>query len=286
MSSPYCTPPRLPSRAQQRQRASQTLCQFHAKKQPVTAACCANAASHTYITHPPVQGTGLRIAQAPARCLHVSPSHQPMHVPCSRPQVGRDFLPRGSDIVTRRPLVLQLVKTGGGSQSAEWGEFLHLPGKVFTDFKLIQEVSSPRMAAACHNLNARGTTCCCCCCCWLLLRHPCLRDTCTHPAPATRARMPRHHPCITGFQACHVACTGLISLGAVRGLPCARVGPLLPDRLHRRLDAPLDMLRWLVGKLRGPSLWEVGPGKVGPLQDLDSLERAHSHQESQVHPPS
>lgn len=33
--------------------------------------------------------------------------------------VGRDFLPRGSGIVTRRPLVLQLIysKAGGESQS-------------------------------------------------------------------------------------------------------------------------------------------------------------------------
>lgn len=50
--------------------------------------------------------------------------------------VGRDFLPRGSDICTRRPLVLQLVycpkRTDG--QGDEWGEFLHLPGKRFYDF--------------------------------------------------------------------------------------------------------------------------------------------------------
>eukprot|EP00200_Dunaliella_tertiolecta_P012263 CAMPEP_0202375302 /NCGR_PEP_ID=MMETSP1127-20130417/6003_1 /ASSEMBLY_ACC=CAM_ASM_000462 /TAXON_ID=3047 /ORGANISM="Dunaliella tertiolecta, Strain CCMP1320" /LENGTH=673 /DNA_ID=CAMNT_0048972739 /DNA_START=12 /DNA_END=2029 /DNA_ORIENTATION=- len=53
--------------------------------------------------------------------------------------VGRDFLPRGSDIVTRRPLVLQLVKISSESQPAEWGEFLHVPGKVFTDFSLIRQ---------------------------------------------------------------------------------------------------------------------------------------------------
>ncbi|KXZ51969.1 hypothetical protein GPECTOR_11g91 [Gonium pectorale] len=46
--------------------------------------------------------------------------------------VGRDFLPRGSDIVTRRPLILQLVKTPPttGSRHSEWGEFLHAPGKM------------------------------------------------------------------------------------------------------------------------------------------------------------
>ena len=41
--------------------------------------------------------------------------------------VGRDFLPRGSGIVTRRPLVLQLMTTKNG----EWGEFLHAKGKIF-----------------------------------------------------------------------------------------------------------------------------------------------------------
>ena len=49
-------------------------------------------------------------------------------------------MPRGSDIVTRRPLVLQLVKSAADAQPAEWGEFLHIPGKVFIDFSLIQQV--------------------------------------------------------------------------------------------------------------------------------------------------
>ncbi|XP_035508810.1 dynamin 3a isoform X2 [Morone saxatilis] len=43
--------------------------------------------------------------------------------------VGRDFLPRGSGIVTRRPLVLQLL-----SGNTEYGEFLHCKEKKFTDF--------------------------------------------------------------------------------------------------------------------------------------------------------
>lgn len=46
--------------------------------------------------------------------------------------VGRDFLPRGSGIVTRRPLVLQLHKIEEGLQ--DYAEFLHLPKKRFTDF--------------------------------------------------------------------------------------------------------------------------------------------------------
>ncbi|KAH7836277.1 hypothetical protein Vadar_034283 [Vaccinium darrowii] len=50
--------------------------------------------------------------------------------------VGRDFLPRGSDICTRRPLVLQLlqIKRKPDGTDEEYGEFLHLPGKRFYDF--------------------------------------------------------------------------------------------------------------------------------------------------------
>ncbi|KNA24070.1 hypothetical protein SOVF_018260 [Spinacia oleracea] len=51
--------------------------------------------------------------------------------------VGRDFLPRGSGIVTRRPLVLQLHKTDEGEQ--EYGEFLHLPKRRFSDFALVRK---------------------------------------------------------------------------------------------------------------------------------------------------
>ncbi|KAF8253127.1 hypothetical protein K440DRAFT_577066 [Wilcoxina mikolae CBS 423.85] len=71
--------------------------------------------------------------------------------------VGRDFLPRGTGIVTRRPLVLQLInrpavpKTNGvdggnaelGTDASanvdEWGEFLHIPGQKFFDFNKIRE---------------------------------------------------------------------------------------------------------------------------------------------------
>ncbi|MQL88207.1 hypothetical protein Taro_020761 [Colocasia esculenta] len=51
--------------------------------------------------------------------------------------VGRDFLPRGSGIVTRRPLVLQLHKTEEGQ--AEYAEFLHVPKRRFTDFSAIRK---------------------------------------------------------------------------------------------------------------------------------------------------
>lgn len=63
--------------------------------------------------------------------------------------VGRDFLPRGTGIVTRRPLVLQLYSitsevsenSNGNtppSNGDEWGEFLHLPGQRFYDFAEIR----------------------------------------------------------------------------------------------------------------------------------------------------
>jgi dynamin 1-like protein len=67
--------------------------------------------------------------------------------------VGRDFLPRGSGIVTRRPLILQLINktpaqtngdkkletTDSESNVDEYGEFLHLPGEKFYDFNKIRD---------------------------------------------------------------------------------------------------------------------------------------------------
>ncbi|XP_026777630.2 dynamin-1a isoform X2 [Pangasianodon hypophthalmus] len=48
--------------------------------------------------------------------------------------VGKDFLPRGSGIVTRRPLVLQLINS-----PTEYAEFLHCKGKKFTDFDEVRQ---------------------------------------------------------------------------------------------------------------------------------------------------
>ncbi|XP_051978806.1 dynamin-1-like protein isoform X1 [Xyrauchen texanus] len=79
--------------------------------------------------------------------------------------VGKDLLPRGTGIVTRRPLILQLVhvdpedsrKTGEendpnawkngrlykGLDGEEWGKFLHTKSKIYTDFDEIrQEIES------------------------------------------------------------------------------------------------------------------------------------------------
>ncbi|KAF2090861.1 hypothetical protein K490DRAFT_62190 [Saccharata proteae CBS 121410] len=71
--------------------------------------------------------------------------------------VGRDFLPRGTGIVTRRPLILQLINrppspkaqangvseeietTDKESNVDEWGEFLHIPGQKFYDFNKIRD---------------------------------------------------------------------------------------------------------------------------------------------------
>ncbi|MBN3278017.1 DYN1 protein, partial [Polyodon spathula] len=47
--------------------------------------------------------------------------------------VGKDFLPRGSGIVTRRPLVLQLINC-----PTEYAEFLHCKGKKFVDFEEVR----------------------------------------------------------------------------------------------------------------------------------------------------
>lgn len=72
--------------------------------------------------------------------------------------VGRDFLPRGTGIVTRRPLILQLINRAALPKSQangikegvegttdkeanveEWGEFLHIPGQKFYDFNKIRD---------------------------------------------------------------------------------------------------------------------------------------------------
>ncbi|GCB73497.1 dynamin-1-like protein isoform X2 [Scyliorhinus torazame] len=64
--------------------------------------------------------------------------------------VGRDLLPRGTGIVTRRPLILQLVnispeeqrKAAGdddGIDAEEWGKFLHTKHKIYSDFDEIRQ---------------------------------------------------------------------------------------------------------------------------------------------------
>ncbi|XP_014840540.1 PREDICTED: dynamin-1-like protein isoform X2 [Poecilia mexicana] len=60
--------------------------------------------------------------------------------------VGRDLLPRGTGIVTRRPLILQLVHVdpGDGRKNEdgdvdEWGKFLHTKNKIYSDFDEIRQ---------------------------------------------------------------------------------------------------------------------------------------------------
>jgi dynamin 1-like protein len=50
--------------------------------------------------------------------------------------VGRDFLPRGTDIVTRRPLILQLNRN---ETNEEYGEFLHKGGHKYHNFEDIKK---------------------------------------------------------------------------------------------------------------------------------------------------
>uniref|UniRef100_A0A0M3IFD8 Dynamin GTPase n=1 Tax=Ascaris lumbricoides TaxID=6252 RepID=A0A0M3IFD8_ASCLU len=65
--------------------------------------------------------------------------------------VGRDFLPRGVGIVTRRPLILQLInvplddketrKTAQGTEIKwdEWARFDHSKDKLFSDFEEVRK---------------------------------------------------------------------------------------------------------------------------------------------------
>ncbi|KAI8075253.1 Dynamin central region-domain-containing protein [Gongronella butleri] len=51
--------------------------------------------------------------------------------------VQRDFLPRGSGIVTRRPLVLQLVTLT--NDAPDYAEFLHVPQRKYYDFDQVRQ---------------------------------------------------------------------------------------------------------------------------------------------------
>jgi len=55
--------------------------------------------------------------------------------------VGKDFLPRGNDIVTRRPLILQLLNTNhlnGPDRGKEWATFLHTKDERWFNYKKIR----------------------------------------------------------------------------------------------------------------------------------------------------
>ncbi|KAI0124643.1 dynamin-A [Xylariales sp. AK1849] len=85
--------------------------------------------------------------------------------------VGRDFLPRGSGIVTRRPLILQLInveedesepdanaayRSPTQARRSEWAEFHHVPGRRFTDFGDVKreiENETSRVAGSNKGIN-------------------------------------------------------------------------------------------------------------------------------------
>ena len=106
-------------------------------------------------------------------------THRPLSL-CSRPQllvdnatsqssgkssvleavVGRDFLPRGTGIVTRRPLVLNLVHVDD-PKAQEYGEFMHRPGQKVYDFGEPRTSRSPPAAAAEAAAAAADAHTCC-----------------------------------------------------------------------------------------------------------------------------
>jgi replication fork clamp-binding protein CrfC len=51
--------------------------------------------------------------------------------------VGIDFLPRGTNIVTRRPTIIQLNYTAYAERA--WAEFSHRPGEKYFDFTKVKE---------------------------------------------------------------------------------------------------------------------------------------------------
>ncbi|KAL2819888.1 Dynamin central region-domain-containing protein [Aspergillus cavernicola] len=89
--------------------------------------------------------------------------------------VGRDFLPRGSGIVTRRPLILQLINipserhdkpegddihiphtAASVAGQHEWAEFHHHPGRKFNDFATVKqeiEAETARIAGSNKGIN-------------------------------------------------------------------------------------------------------------------------------------
>ncbi|KAI1104143.1 Dynamin central region-domain-containing protein [Jackrogersella minutella] len=88
--------------------------------------------------------------------------------------VGRDFLPRGSGIVTRRPLILQLInveedtsepdvhaayRNPTQARRSEWAEFHHIPGRRFTDFGDVKreiENETSRVAGSNKGINRQA----------------------------------------------------------------------------------------------------------------------------------
>ncbi|KAK9379654.1 Dynamin central region-domain-containing protein [Kockiozyma suomiensis] len=98
--------------------------------------------------------------------------------------VGKDFLPRGTGIVTRRPLILQLInipytrspsppiptpfdsEVGAAANTSratavrqeEWAEFLHVPGRKYYDFTEVRrEIENDTVRIAGNNKGINKT---------------------------------------------------------------------------------------------------------------------------------
>lgn len=70
--------------------------------------------------------------------------------------VGRSFLPTGSGVVTRRPLVLQLCDTRASGSDREWGEFQHQRGREYDDFNDIRDeiiADTRRICGSMHTIS-------------------------------------------------------------------------------------------------------------------------------------
>jgi len=67
--------------------------------------------------------------------------------------VQKDFLPRGSGIVTRRPLILQLIHNESAKKPQEYAVFLHKPDKVFTCFDDVRKEIEDETDRVCGSNN-------------------------------------------------------------------------------------------------------------------------------------
>lgn len=68
--------------------------------------------------------------------------------------VGKDILPRGIEIVTRTPIIIQLVNV---KNKTEWAEFSHLPKEKFEDFyAVLKEIEKQTVKLCGKNKNISG----------------------------------------------------------------------------------------------------------------------------------
>ena len=73
---------------------------------------------------------------------------------------GRDFLPRGTNIVTRRPTIIQLTNTPSAAQ--DWIEFAHRPGEKYFDLQKARdeiEIDTQRKCGHNKEISAEPILC-------------------------------------------------------------------------------------------------------------------------------